>query len=81
MNTQVFTNDAQRRLSNAVKYVSRQWGTGWNRLGPTIQEALIRAEILADISRIEHGMSNEAYCLLVDRIADIAMQWSSKLRD
>jgi hypothetical protein len=42
---------AEKRLKEAVKYVSRQWGNGWPRLGVTFQEALIRAEILAEINR------------------------------
>lgn len=69
-------NTPQRRLKEAVKYVSRQWGHGWNRLGPTLQEALVRAELLAEISRLSIGVDTDGHSKLVDEIASVGMQWT-----
>ena len=69
-------NDAQRRVANAVAYVSRQWGHGWGRLGESMQEALVRAEILAEIARLGIAADPVAYRSLVDELATFAMQWT-----
>ncbi|SHG88044.1 hypothetical protein [Bradyrhizobium erythrophlei] len=71
--------DVQRRIKEAARYVERQWGHGWPRLGQTLQEALVRAEILAEINRLDcTGTDPAAYRDLVEDLAFAAMQWEAK---
>lgn len=68
---------AEKVMKEAVKYVSRQWGHGWPRLGSTLQEALIRAEILAEIARAptNSAVDPAAYMEHVNAMAMAAVQW------
>lgn len=67
------------RLKDAVKYVSRQWGGGWSRLSPALREALVRAEILAEINRVDDaGTDPVAYRALVEELAAAAMAWEGE---
>ena len=71
---------AKRRLSEAIKYVARQWGGGFNRLSEGQRQALVRAEMLAEISRISGPDTDpEAYQELVSAIADAAIQWEGDI--
>jgi hypothetical protein len=71
---------AAKRVAAAVKSVAAQWGTGWNRLGTSVREALVRAEVLAEISRLPvHQIEPAQYHQMVDRLAVAAMQWSGDL--
>jgi hypothetical protein len=64
------------RLREVVKYVKRQWGPGFNRLGEGQQESLIRAEMLAEIYR-GTGLGDDAtYRELTEAMICIAMQWN-----
>jgi hypothetical protein len=67
---------AQKRLREAVKYVSRQWGGGWPRISGSLQQALVRAEILAEIYRsVDSGTDPAAYREHVEALAAAAMRW------
>jgi len=67
--------DIERRLEAAVRYVAAQWGHGWNRLSPHQREAMIRAEILGEISRLSIDGDPARYRALVDALSMAAMQW------
>jgi hypothetical protein len=72
-------NESERRLKNAIEYVTAQWGNGWYQLGPRMKEALVRAEVLAEISRLEAGdIDPLAYRELVDALATGAMRWEAE---
>lgn len=67
---------AEQRVRAAVKYVKSQWGNGFYRLGDNMQEALVRAEVLAEISRLSaYDTDAEAYRNLVDALAVAAVRW------
>lgn len=69
----------ERRMKEALKYVKAQWGNGWQRLGPSLQEALIRAEILGEINRLDGaGTDPVSYRTLVEALATAAMQWEGE---
>lgn len=69
----------ERRMKEALKYVKAQWGNGWQRLGPSLQEALIRAEILGEINRLDGaGTDPVFYRTLVEALATAAMQWEGE---
>lgn len=66
------------RMKECVAYVKRQWGNGFQDLGDTLQQALVRAEMLAEISRIPVSGSDPArYQTLVDAMAEAAMRWGA----
>ena len=65
----------ERRMREIVKYVSRQWGHGWPRLGETMQQALIRAEALAEIARQDRRCDDAAFHQFADDLATAAMRW------
>jgi len=66
---------AERRLKEAVKYVSRHWGNGFNIIGDSQRQALVRAEMLADIHRIDGMGEADTYRELVEAMAAAAMAW------
>ena len=67
---------AKRRLKEAINYVSRHWGNGFNILSDSQRQALVRAEMLADISRISSVDTDpEVYKAMVSAMADAAVQW------
>lgn len=71
---------AEQRLKEAEKYVAKQWGPGWNRLGVNIREALLRAEILAEIARIPVKIVDpKDYLELVNELATQAMRWNGDI--
>jgi hypothetical protein len=71
---------ANKIVKDAVKYVSRQWGHGWPRLGSTLQEALIRAEVLSEIARapINERVDPRAYMEHVNAMAMAACSWQGQ---
>jgi hypothetical protein len=67
------------RLKIAIEFVTAQWGNGWYQLGPRIKEALVRAEVLAEISRLEaDDIDPLAYRELVHTLTTGAMRWSGE---
>ncbi len=64
---------AKKRVKEAVKYVMHRWGNGWLRLSDDFREALVRAEVLAEIARIPHNVDLVRYKNLVDAMAMEAM--------
>ncbi|MBO0715717.1 MAG: hypothetical protein J2P55_00070 [Rhizobiales bacterium] len=69
-------NTPERRLREAVKSLRAQWGHGWPKLGSTLQQALVRAEVLAEISRFHVDDADPKLVFeLTDKLAMLAMQW------
>ncbi len=69
---------AQQRVKGLVKDLSRSWGPGWARIGSTMQEALLRAEMLAEINRYAHLNTDPAeYRDLVEELIQAAIQWQA----
>jgi len=67
---------AKQRLAEAVKTVLRRWGPGFNHLGDELRQAVVRAEVLAEIHRIPRNMvAAEDYRGYVEALAEAAMQW------
>jgi hypothetical protein len=59
-----------------VKDVRREWGPAWPRLGVNFQQAMIRAEICAEIARIPRtGTDPVIFHEKVDALAMMAMSW------
>jgi len=71
---------AKRRLDEAVKYVSRQWGSGWPRLSVGQREAFVRAEMLAEIHRAEGLGEAGTYREMVEAMARMAMHWEGEIK-
>jgi hypothetical protein len=68
---------AERRLEEAVKSVRQQWGHGFDRLGLTLQQALVRAEVLGfvEVSGLDLETDPVAYRDGVSQLTALAMQW------
>jgi hypothetical protein len=64
-------SDAQRKFDSCIKYVQAEWGPGWNRLGVTLQMALIRAEVLAEIYRAPCDSGSALY----HELTALAVEW------
>jgi hypothetical protein len=64
-----------KRLQIAVVNLQVEWGTGWRSLGGTMQKALVRAAMLAEIDRLMPGNDRSAHSAIVEEIASVAMQW------
>ena len=66
---------AERRLEEAVRSVRQQWGHGFDRLGPTLQQALVRAEVFAEVSGLDSDTDPVEYRDGVSQLVALAMQW------
>lgn len=79
MNEKEIEQHVKRRMKECVNYVKNQWGNGFPRLGETLRQALIRAEMLAEISRISSVDSDPArYQAIVDALARAAVRWDDE---
>lgn len=68
--------EPEQIFKKLVKDVRRSWGPAWPRLGVTLQQACIRAEICAEIARIPTAGTDPAiYHEKVDALAMMAMAW------
>jgi hypothetical protein len=71
---------AERRLEEAVRSVRQQWGDGFDRLGLTLQQALVRAATFAEVSGLASDTDPVEYRDGVSQLAALAMQWPSRRR-
>jgi len=67
---------AKQRLTEALKTTLRRWGPGFNHLGDELRQAVMRAEMLAEIHRIPRNMvTADDYRSYVEALTEAAMQW------
>ncbi len=69
---------AKQRLTEALKTLLRRWGPGLDRLGPDLLQAVVRAEMLAEIHRIPRNMVGaDDYRACVEALTEAAMQYQT----
>lgn len=70
---------AEKIFADDVKHVQRKWGHGWNRLGSSLQQALVRAEVMTTIAGVDTDGAApgaaESYRKHIDELVTLAMRW------
>lgn len=61
----------QRLMKEAIATVKKRWGMGFDQLGPELQQALVRAQVLSTIGQIASVEDSGA-----GKLATLALRWS-----